>query len=104
MIVKLNIWFFPFMLNKFRSIKYGKDFIKARPESNYDLPLSKTSTIPMCIIIVKSVFQEENNYYLQVLLYECLVCISMRISFSNPILLFTSCLKFHFCSEIFFFK
>ena len=53
-------------------IKYGKDFIKARFESNDDLPLSKILSIPVCIIIVKSVFQKDNNYYPQVLLYECL--------------------------------
>ena len=72
--------------------------MKARSESNDDLPLSKLLNIPMCIIIVKSVFQEDNNiihkfYYMN-------VCISMRINFSNQILLFSSCLKFHFCSYI----
>ena len=53
-------------------IEYGKDFMKARSESNDDLPLSKMLNIPVCIIIVKRVFQEDNNYYPQVLLYECL--------------------------------
>ena len=53
-------------------IEYGKDFMNARFESNDDLPLSKILNIPVCIIIVKSVFQKENNYYPQVLLCECL--------------------------------
>ena len=53
-------------------IEYGKDFIKARFESNDDLPLSKILNIPVCTIIVKSAFQEDNNYYPQLLLYECL--------------------------------
>ena len=52
--------------------EYGKDFIKARFESNDDLPLGKISNISVCIIVVKSVFQRDNNYYPQVLLYECL--------------------------------
>ena len=46
--------------------------MKARFESNDDLPLNKILNIPVCIIIVNSVFQEYNNYYPQVLLYECL--------------------------------
>ena len=53
-------------------IKYEKDFIKARFESNDGLPLVKILNIPVCIIVVKSVFQRGNNYYPQVLLYECL--------------------------------
>ena len=57
-------------------IEYGKDFIKARFESNDDLPLGKILNIPVCIIVVKSVFQRDNNlihkfYYMN-------VCVSMR--------------------------
>ena len=40
-------------------IEYGKDFIKARFESNDDLPLGKILNIPLCIIDVKSVFQRD---------------------------------------------
>ena len=50
-------------------IESGKDFIKARFESNYDLTLGKILNIPVCIIVVKSIFQRDNNYYPQVLLY-----------------------------------
>ena len=49
-----------------------KKFIKARFESNDDLPLGKILNIPVCIIVAKSIFQRDNNYYPQVLLYECL--------------------------------
>ena len=59
-------------INGDNPFEYGKDFIKARFESNDDLPLSKILNIPVCTIIVKSVFQEDNNYYPQLLLYECL--------------------------------
>ena len=59
-------------INGDNSIKYGKDFMKARFESNHNLTLGKISNIPVCIIVVKSVFQRDNNYYPQVLLYECL--------------------------------
>ena len=47
-------------------IEYRKDF-----ESNDDLHLGQILNIPVCIIFVKSVFQRDNNYYPQVLLYEC---------------------------------
>ena len=53
-------------------IEYGKNFMKARFESNDDVPLNKILSIPVCIIIVNSVFQEDRNYYPQILLYECL--------------------------------
>ena len=46
--------------------------MKPRFESNDDLPLSKILNIPVCVIIVKSAFQEDNNYNPQVLLFECL--------------------------------
>ena len=52
--------------------KYGKDFMKARFESNDNLPLGKILNIPVRVVIFKSVFQKDNNYYPQVLLYECL--------------------------------
>ena len=46
--------------------------MKAKFELNDDLPLSKIVSIPVCIIVVRSVFHKDNNYYPQVLLYECL--------------------------------
>ena len=46
--------------------------MKIRFESDDDLPLGKILSIPMCIIVVGSAFQEDNNYYPQVYLYECL--------------------------------
>ena len=53
-------------------IKYGKDFIKIKFGSNDDLPLGKILNVPVCIIIVRSVFKEDGKYYPQVLLHECL--------------------------------
>ena len=53
-------------------IEYRKDFIKTRFESNDDLPLGKILNIPVCVIVVESVFRRDNNYHPQVLLYECL--------------------------------
>ena len=52
-------------------IEYKKDFIKIRFESDDNLPLDKILNIPECIIVARFVFQETNNYYLQVYLHEC---------------------------------
>ena len=53
-------------------IKYEKDFVKIKFQSNGDLPLGKILNIPVCIIVVRSVFEEDGKYYPQVLLHECL--------------------------------
>ena len=37
-------------------VKYEKDFMKIKFESNDDLPLCKMLNIPVCVIIVKPVF------------------------------------------------
>ena len=55
-----------------KPIEYKKDFMKIRFESDDDLPLGKTLSIPVCIIAVRSDFQEDNNYYPQVYLHECM--------------------------------
>ena len=53
-------------------IEYKKDFIKTRFESDDDLPAGKTLSISGIIIVVGSVLQEDNKYYPQVCLHECL--------------------------------
>ena len=45
--------------------------MKIRFESDGNLPLSKILNIPVCIIIARSVSQENKNYYLQVFLHKC---------------------------------
>ena len=41
--------------------KYGKNFRKIKFESNDDLPLGKILSIAVCIIIVRSVFEENGK-------------------------------------------
>ena len=48
-----------------------KNFIKIRFESDCNLPLGKILSIPGIIIVTRSVLQEENKYYPQVCLHEC---------------------------------
>ena len=59
-------------INGGKPIEYKKDFMKIRFESDHDLPLGKILNIPSLIIATRSVFQEDNNYYPQVYLHECL--------------------------------
>ena len=48
------------------------DFIKIKCESDDNLPFGELLNIPVCVIIVKSVFAKNSNYYPQVYLHECL--------------------------------
>ena len=40
-------------------------------KTNDDLPLNKIINIPVCVIIVSSIFKENHKYYPQVLLHDC---------------------------------
>ena len=51
-----------------KPIECKKDFMKIRFEPDNDLPLGKIMSIPVCITIAGSVFQENTNYYPQVYL------------------------------------
>ena len=54
-----------------RVIKHSKDFMKIRFELVDDLPLDKIINIPVCVIIIRGVFEENSKYYPQVLLHDC---------------------------------
>ena len=58
-------------INSGKTIKYKKDFMKIGLESDDKLPLGKLSSIPGMIIVVGSVIQKDNKYYLQEYLHEC---------------------------------
>ena len=45
--------------------------MKIRFESNHALPLGKIINIRVCVIIVSTVFKENNKYYPQILLHHC---------------------------------
>ena len=51
--------------------KYSKDLKKIKFESDDDLPISKIINIPVCVIIIRGVFEKDSKYYPQVLLHEC---------------------------------
>ena len=59
-------------INGGESIKYKKNLMKIRFDSNGDdLPLGKILSIPILSIVVKSVFQHENKCYPQIHIHEC---------------------------------
>ena len=51
---------------------YRKDFIKLKIDTDDDLPLNKPLNLHMLTIIVRSVFEDESKFYLQVYLDGCL--------------------------------
>ena len=52
--------------------EYGKDFTKIKFDTDDNLPLNKPLTLRLLIILVRSVFEEDGKFYLQVYLDECL--------------------------------
>ena len=52
-------------------IEYSKDFMKIKFKSDDDLPISKIINIPVCVIIIRGVFEEDSKYYPQFLLQNC---------------------------------
>ena len=55
------------MINGGEKIKYGKNFRKIRFESNDDLPLNKPIKLRLLTIIIRSVFSENEKFYLNCL-------------------------------------
>ena len=51
--------------------KYGKDFMKIKFEIDDDLLLNKILNISVCVVIIRSVFEESDKYYPQALLHTC---------------------------------
>ena len=55
-----------------KPVEYGKDFMKNEFNSNDNLPLNRILRLYKLTTIVRSVFQEDNIYYPQIFLDECL--------------------------------
>ena len=51
--------------------EYGKDFMKIKFDTDYNLPLNKQLKMHMLTIVVRSVFQEDGKFYPQIYLDEC---------------------------------
>ena len=53
------------LINGDKVTKYSKEFMKIRFKTNDDLPLNKIINIPVCVVIVSSIFKEDNEYHPQ---------------------------------------
>ena len=49
-----------------------KKYMKIKFDSDNELPLNKTIEIPTITIVIRAIFLENNRYYPQVFLDECL--------------------------------
>ena len=56
---------------KLKPIRYEKDCMKIKFELYDDLPLDNVLNIPLCVVIVRSAFQENYKYYPQIYLKNC---------------------------------
>ena len=59
-------------INSGKTGKYGKDVMKIKLDTGYDLPLSKPLKFPTITIVDRSVFEEDGKSNLQVYLDESL--------------------------------
>ena len=59
-------------INGCKKIEYGKDLKKIRFESNDDLPLNMPIKPHLLTIIIRSVFGEDDKFYLQLFLNDAL--------------------------------
>ena len=55
-----------------KSDDYDEKFIKIKLDSDDKLPLNKTIELPVMVIVVRATFYENNKYYPQAFLAECL--------------------------------
>ena len=55
-----------------KSDDYDEKYMKIKLDSDDELPLNKTVEIPIMVIVVRAIFYENNKYYPQVFLDECL--------------------------------
>ena len=59
-------------INSRKSEEYGKDYMKIKFDLDDDLPLNKQLMFINLTIIVRTVFEEDDKYYPQIMLDECL--------------------------------
>ena len=59
-------------INGSKEGEYGKDFMKIKFDTDDNLPLNKTLKLHNMTIIIRSVFEEDGKFYLQIYFDECL--------------------------------
>ena len=51
--------------------KYKKDFMKSKFKSDEKVPINEILNIPVCVLIIKSVFKRDGKCYPQIYLDSC---------------------------------
>ena len=59
-------------INNNKSGEYEKDYMKIKFDSDDKLPLNKQLKFPSVTTVIRSVFEDDGNYYPQVFLDDCL--------------------------------
>ena len=52
-------------------VKYHKDIMRIKFETDDDLIFNEIVNVPVCVIIVSSILKENNEYYPQISLHNC---------------------------------
>ena len=58
-------------INDCKKCKFGKDFVKFKFDSDNNLPLNKSLNLHVLTTIVRSAFENEGKFYLQVYSDDC---------------------------------
>ena len=70
-------------INDGKEIKYGKDFMKIKFNSDVDFPLNKSLKFHVMTIIIKSVFEENGKFYPQINLSLLFFFLSRNFNFEE---------------------
>ena len=60
--------------------EYGKDYMKIKFDSDDDLPLNKVQKFHILTVIIRHVFEKDNEYYPQIFAGDCLYDITAEPS------------------------
>ena len=60
--------------------EYGKDYMKIKFDSECDLPLNKAQKFHILTVIIRHVFEKDNEYYPQIFVGDCLYDITVEPS------------------------
>ena len=52
-------------------VKYCKVIMRIKFKTSDDLIFNEIINIPVCVIVISSVFKENDDYYPQILLHDC---------------------------------
>ena len=66
-----KLWDFIRLVDDAEPFKYKKDFMKTNFKSDDKVPINEILNIPVCVLIIKSLFKRNGKYYPQIYLDNC---------------------------------